>query len=956
VPTTVSASALVSSLPESAGNTAAFAATRDNTSGGLAINFTLTGTATNGSDYTASGVVFFNPGSPTALVMVDPTDDGASEPTESLVFTITSGTGYTVGSPSSASITILDNDAQLVSVAKVSDAEEGGTDGVFQFTRIGNLSSSLTANYSVGGTATGSNDVDYQQLAGTVTFAVGSSTATVQVAAIHDGVADDDETVVVTVTSGTGYSVGSPSSATVTIADDPIPLISVEKISDGTEGGADGVFRLTRSDYLTSALTVYYSVGGSASGEADEDYDELTGSVTFAANAATADVTVSVTNDSVTEYDESVTLYVYDGVGYSPGSDSVASLDILDNETPIVRVEKTGDALEGDWSGGFWFVRMGDTSEELVVNYIVSGTATSGTDYTALSGTITFAAGELFAELEVEALDESSSDPNETVTVTIDTGTGYAIDDEDSATVTIIDAATPFITVETIDDAEEGGGDGLFRFTRSGSTSGSLTVYYTVGGDASSGTDFTALSGSVTFGTGEATADVTVTPTNDSDDEPTEWVTVDITPNSAYAVSAASAVVALIDNDLPVVTVAKVVDAAETGGKGLFRFTRTGGDISGELTVNYTVGGSAAWGTDYASLSGTVTFGAGELTADVVINPVSDVSSESTETITVTLTSGSGYTVGTGSPVSMDLREESAGAISGRFWADEDGDGVEDGGEQGMANNWVSLLKDGEFIAMAETDASGNYSFSSLTAGTYTVLFDVRGLEATVTEEGEHTVPVTPGTTSTDISEGCRPPENAPEQTKIRDGIDWTTLDLTKGTRKTWSVGGVKGIEYEVKTVSGTTIKVFVHDPVATQPPAVLSALGPQGLDIRYNCHGFALNARNVTLADGRTYDFLIGNAPANEVLEAQYTKTDVTPDVARKALADGKRVLLAFSDGTGLIHTAQMKVVSVKDGVLDARESRCDSKNGFQQFAAFVTVGQLRAIYPGSIQLWIEK
>jgi hypothetical protein len=53
-----------------------------------------------------------------------------------------------------------------------------------------------------------------------VSFPVGSLTATVTVDPTADTTVEADETVSLTVTAGTGYTVGAPSSATGTITND----------------------------------------------------------------------------------------------------------------------------------------------------------------------------------------------------------------------------------------------------------------------------------------------------------------------------------------------------------------------------------------------------------------------------------------------------------------------------------------------------------------------------------------------------------------------------------------------------------------------------------------------------------------------------------------------------------------------------------------------------------------
>src|SRR6185369_15089087 len=98
-----------------------------------------------------------------------------------------------------------------VAVAPLSTSEDGATNLVYTFTRSGVTAGPLTVNFSIGGTAT--FNTDYTQT-GTVTFSAGSSTATVTVDPTADNTVESDETVILTVTAGTGYNVGAPSAAT----------------------------------------------------------------------------------------------------------------------------------------------------------------------------------------------------------------------------------------------------------------------------------------------------------------------------------------------------------------------------------------------------------------------------------------------------------------------------------------------------------------------------------------------------------------------------------------------------------------------------------------------------------------------------------------------------------------------------------------------------------------------
>ena len=89
---------------------------------------------------------------------------------------------------------------------------------------------------------------------------------------------------------------------------------------------------------------------------------------------------------------------------------------------------------------------------------------------------------------------------------------------------------------------EHGQGNGTFTFSRTGSTAGTLTVGYNIGGTAEPGQDYTPLAGAVVFSAGSATATVTVTPLDDGLVEPDETVVVTLTQfnGGGYAVGSPS--------------------------------------------------------------------------------------------------------------------------------------------------------------------------------------------------------------------------------------------------------------------------------------------------------------------------------------------------------------------------------------------------------------------------------
>ena len=106
------------------------------------INLNIGGTATQGVDYSLSDTsISIANGNTTGSITLDPTLDSTLEPDETAIFTITSGTGYDPGSPSSQSITIQNDDTLAVTpVVAVTGAvlTNGGTEG-FSFVALDDI-------------------------------------------------------------------------------------------------------------------------------------------------------------------------------------------------------------------------------------------------------------------------------------------------------------------------------------------------------------------------------------------------------------------------------------------------------------------------------------------------------------------------------------------------------------------------------------------------------------------------------------------------------------------------------------------------------------------------------------------------------------------------------------------------------------------------------------------------
>ncbi|MCF6803127.1 hypothetical protein L3V81_13195, partial [Thiotrichales bacterium 19S3-11] len=464
---------------------------------------------------------------------------------------ITSGDAdISIGALNSDTVTIADDDTAEVTIAATtaSATEPGGVgnDGQFTVTLSNPSDTDTVISYSVTGDATAGSD--YTTLTGTVTILAGATTATIDVSVIDESLLEDNETVVVTldsITSGDAdISIGALNSDTVTIADDDTAEVTIAATTaNATEPGGvgnDGQFTVTLSNPSDTDTVISYSVTGDAT--AGSDYTPLIGSVTILAGATTATIDISVLDDFQLEDNETVVVTL-DSItsgdaDISIGASNSDTVTIADDDTAEVTIAATtANATEpgGVGNDGQFTVTLSNPSDtDTVISYSVTGDATAGSDYTTLTGTVTILAGATTATIDVSVLDDFQLEDNETVVVTLDSITSgdaaISIGALNSDTVTIADNDTAEVTIAaTTANATEPGGvgnDGQFTVTLSNPSDTDTVISYSVTGDATAGSDYTALTGSVTILAGATTATIDVSVLDDFQLEDNETVVV----------------------------------------------------------------------------------------------------------------------------------------------------------------------------------------------------------------------------------------------------------------------------------------------------------------------------------------------------------------------------------------------------------------------------------------------
>ncbi len=591
-PPSVSVAVSPASVSEDGATNLTYTVTRSlNISSPTTVNITTSGTATSGTDYTGGvATVVIPAGATTATITIDPSVDGSVEANETAILTVAAGTGYTVGVPSSATGTILNDDAPsaTISVSPASVSEDGAPNLVFTVTLNQASLSATSVGYTIGGTAT--NGTDYATISSPLVIPAGSTTGTVTVNPTADATIESNETVILTLSAGAGYTVGVPSSATGTILNDDLPNLTINDVT-ANEGNAG-----TTNFTFTVSLSAPAGPGGvnfdiaTANGSATAGVDYVASSLTsqtIPAGSSTYIFTVLVNGDTLNEPSETFFVNVTNvtnavvvdgqGVGTIVNDDPLPSLSI--NDVTVT------EGNSGTTNAVFTVTLSTASGQTVGVNYATAdGTATQPADYTNTSGTLTFTPGQTTRTITVPVVGEAVAEANEAFFVNLSGATNATIaDNQGLGTITNDDVPV------TVGPGSLTNGTVAAAYSQTVTASGGVAPYtFTVSAGAlpagltlSSGG---ALSGTPTAG---GTFNFSVSAT-DSSPLPGPF-----SGTRAYTVTMAPPTIVLPVSPLAGGTLGAAYSAAITaasGGNAPYAYAVTAGALPGGLTLNAATG------------------------------------------------------------------------------------------------------------------------------------------------------------------------------------------------------------------------------------------------------------------------------------------------------------------------------------------------------------------------------
>ncbi len=391
-----------------------------------------------------------------------------------------------------------------LSAATYSVGESAGTVTI-TVNRTGGTDGAVAVNYSLSdGTATGGAacgaGVDYVNTGGTVNFANGQTSQTFTVTICPDASPEANETFNVTLSGATGgATIGTQSSAVVTITDDDVAVPGTLQFSAATyttgEGAVMASIGVTRTGGSDGAVSVDYAtvMGGTATGGASctagVDYVTTSGTLNWAnGDSSGQSFNITICNDALDEPDETVNLALTNATGGATiGMQSTAVLTITDDDaTPSISIDNVSlnEGNAGTTNFTFTVSLSAASGQTVTVHYqTADGSATTANnDYVAIPDTtLTFDPGQTSKQVTVTVNGDVSVEINENFFVNLSTATNATIsDNQGEGTIQNDDFILPVITISDarVLEGNSGTTTAQFTVTLTGATQGPASVHY----------------------------------------------------------------------------------------------------------------------------------------------------------------------------------------------------------------------------------------------------------------------------------------------------------------------------------------------------------------------------------------------------------------------------------------------------------------------------------------------
>ncbi|QEX17035.1 hypothetical protein FRZ44_23310 [Hypericibacter terrae] len=588
--------------------------------------------ASAGTDYTSiNQVLTFTAGQTAQTVAVHTTQDTIVEGTEDYQVQISGQSSGTITQPTTTT-NIVDDDATKLnwSITGTTQLTEGA-DGTYTVSYTGaslGVGQTATITVATGVAASGASDAtagaDYTSINQVLTFTSGQTAQTVSVHTTQDTIVEGTEDYQVQISGQSSGTITQPTTTTNIVDDDATKLNwSITGTTQLTEG-ADGTYTVSYTGASlgvgqTATITVATGVatGGESDATAGTDYTSINQVLTFTSGQTAQTVSVHTTQDTIVEGTEDYQVQIS---GQSSGSitQPTTTTNIVDDDATKLNWSITGttqltEGADGTYTVSYTGATIGAGQTATIT--VATGTnaggasdATAGADYTSINQVLTFTSGQTAQTVSVHTTQDTILEGTEDYEVKISGQSSGSIT-APTTTTNIVDndASNLQWSITGVTQVNEGS-DASYTVSYTGATIGAgqtATVTVTAGAginggtpDATSGSDYTALTTVLTFTSGQTAQTVAVKTIDDTIVEGTEDYAVRISnpTGGTIVTNQGTAGTLIIDNDknIPVGandTVSILEDGVEAVGSFAAGTAAGTNDEIATGNLTYTFGG-----------------------------------------------------------------------------------------------------------------------------------------------------------------------------------------------------------------------------------------------------------------------------------------------------------------------------------------------------------------------------
>ncbi len=370
----------------------------------ITVNLGRSGSATNSDIVTPPSTATLAANTTTVQVSVPTRVDNVVKPKRTLTLSLQGGSGYTVGSPGSATTTITNSNVPQLRLSGTTTISAGSSARLTVTADQAPLHDTQVGLQFAGDAQPGT---DYQSPDPVLLIRAGQNTASVTV---HTLPADDvhpNRHIVATISPNpTTYSVGSQGSAVITIAgvsgEDAKPIVTLRSGTTYLAKGQPYMVDISLDRALSRSITIVLAFGGNA--QQGRDFTLPAGQIVVPPGQTAASVQIPTVQDNVVESNRVLIVALAPSASYRIGSPNTASVTIKSQVLPELTLSANRTDVAGGGAATFTITADQAPVKDTSVNYQVVGTAQPGQDFVPLVGTAILKAGQRSVDVVLRSI------------------------------------------------------------------------------------------------------------------------------------------------------------------------------------------------------------------------------------------------------------------------------------------------------------------------------------------------------------------------------------------------------------------------------------------------------------------------------------------------------------------------------------------------------------------------